>query len=239
MTADIHSLVGAYALDALDDLERAAFDRHLRECESCRAEADELRETASRLATGSWSVPPPQLRDDVLARIAETPQAPAKTPAKTSAKAAAAIRPARRLRWVAAAAVVLAAVGAGAAVYAIQDQRVRREQTLAAILTAPDVVWHEQPLLSGGRVRVATSEARDAGVIVLDADHAPAGGKVYQLWTIRSGVPASAGALDEGQSTSAQVVPDLPSAAAVGVTVENAPESATPTAPLEAKVDLA
>ena len=27
---DVHSLSGAYALDAVDDLERAAFERHLR-----------------------------------------------------------------------------------------------------------------------------------------------------------------------------------------------------------------
>ncbi len=26
---EIHTLVGAYALDAVDDLERASFDRHL------------------------------------------------------------------------------------------------------------------------------------------------------------------------------------------------------------------
>ena len=30
-TVDIHALAGAYALDAVDDLERAAFDRHLRD----------------------------------------------------------------------------------------------------------------------------------------------------------------------------------------------------------------
>ena len=47
MNPEVHSLAGAYALDALDDLERAAFDRHLRECEACRAEADELREAAA------------------------------------------------------------------------------------------------------------------------------------------------------------------------------------------------
>ena len=50
MTAsDIHSLSGAYALDAVDDLERAAFERHLRECEACALEVGELRETVSRL----------------------------------------------------------------------------------------------------------------------------------------------------------------------------------------------
>ncbi|MFI1991769.1 anti-sigma factor domain-containing protein [Actinoplanes sp. NPDC020271] len=231
MNPDIHSLVGAYALDALDDLERAAFDRHLRDCEPCRIEADELRETATRLAADAWSVPPPSLRDAVLATVAETRQL-------GPAAARPARRTPRRLWWVAAAAAVLAAVGAGTVVWAIQDQRVRREQTLAAILTAPDVTWHEQSLLSGGRVRVATSTSRDAGVIMLDAERAPAAGKVYQLWTIRSGVPVSAGALGAGQSVSTQVVNDLPTANAVGVTVEQAPAAETPSTPLEAQVDL-
>jgi anti-sigma factor RsiW len=35
---DIHALGGAYALDAVDDLERVAFDRHLAECETCALE---------------------------------------------------------------------------------------------------------------------------------------------------------------------------------------------------------
>jgi anti-sigma factor RsiW len=63
MSDDIHALVGAYALDAVDDLERAAFDRHLRGCGACQAEVTELQETAARLADGTWSVPPPALRD--------------------------------------------------------------------------------------------------------------------------------------------------------------------------------
>ena len=68
-TTDIHALVGAYALDAVDDLERAAFERHIRECDGCRGELDELRETASRLADSTWSIPPPRLRTEVLGAI--------------------------------------------------------------------------------------------------------------------------------------------------------------------------
>ena len=34
--SDIHALVGAYAVDALDDVERAAFERHLAECAACQ-----------------------------------------------------------------------------------------------------------------------------------------------------------------------------------------------------------
>ena len=43
---DVHALSGAYAVDALDDIERAAFERHLAACAECRAEVASLRETA-------------------------------------------------------------------------------------------------------------------------------------------------------------------------------------------------
>ena len=245
MNANVHALVGAYALDAVDDLERAAFERHLRECEDCRAEVAELRDAAARLADGVWSVPPPGLRDSVLAAVANTRQLPPAAPPAPPAQA----RPSRRLRLVAAAAVLLAAVASGVAVYAIQDSRVRQERATAeaardsearvrAILSAPDLVIREQPLTSGGRVTVASSRLTDAGVILLAATGAPADGRVYQLWTIHGSTPSSAGALGDGQSTTVQIVDGLPGASAVGVTIEPAPGSATPTMPLDALVKL-
>ncbi|MEU8821665.1 anti-sigma factor [Actinoplanes sp. NPDC048796] len=241
MSDQVHTLVGPYVLDAVDDLERAAFERHLRDCEACRAEVGELREAGARLADGAWSVPPPRLRESVRAEIRNTRQLG--PPAR--------VRAARR-RWpvVAAAAAVLLAAGTGTAVYQVQDQRVRDERAAAvaarasearvrAILTAPDLVVREEPLNSGGRVTVATSRLNDAGVIMLAAGAAPAGGRVYQLWTIRSGQdPASAGALGVGQSATVRIVEGLPGSSAVGVSVERAPSSVTPTTPLEALVKL-
>jgi hypothetical protein len=50
--------------------------------------------------------------------------------------------------------------------------------------------------------------------------------------------PTSAGALGTGQSAAVQLVEGLPGASNVGVTVEQAPGSATPTAPLDALVTL-
>lgn len=69
MSADIHSLVGAYAVDAVDDHERAAFEQHLAECPECRAEVAELQETAARLSLVTEVTPPASLRDSVLAGI--------------------------------------------------------------------------------------------------------------------------------------------------------------------------
>ncbi len=48
--SDVHALSGAYALDALDDSERAEFERHLAVCSSCRLEVAGLVEAAGSLA---------------------------------------------------------------------------------------------------------------------------------------------------------------------------------------------
>ncbi|WP_127497684.1 anti-sigma factor [Actinoplanes solisilvae] len=251
MTTEIHALAGAYVLDAVDDLERVSFERHLRECDACRTEVDELRETTARLADDTWSVPPPWLRESVMAEIGRTRQVSPASPPSSPSEAA----PARRksFRWqrlTAAAAVVVAAVGAGTTVYAVQDQRVREERAVAqqaraeaerarVILGSPDVVLSRQAVSTGGRVTVATSRLQNAGVVLLDAGAAPAG-RVYQLWAIRPGsAPASAGVLNEGQQTDVVVVEGLPGATDVGLTLEPPRGSRTPTMPLVADVKLA
>lgn len=67
MSPDLHSLSGAYALDALDADERTAFEEHLRVCEACRDEVASFAEVTPLLAAGDEVAPPPSLRDRVLA----------------------------------------------------------------------------------------------------------------------------------------------------------------------------
>ena len=55
---DVHALSGAYAIDALDDLERAKFERHLSECQECQAEVASLREASALLAALAETAPP-------------------------------------------------------------------------------------------------------------------------------------------------------------------------------------
>ena len=55
---EIHDLVAAYALDAVDDDERMAFERHLETCERCRNELAGLRDTAASLAYAAGPVAP-------------------------------------------------------------------------------------------------------------------------------------------------------------------------------------
>ncbi len=69
MSADVHSLVGAYAVDAVDEQERAAFELHLAECPECTDEVQSLRAAASSLSLVSEVAPPASMRASVLAGI--------------------------------------------------------------------------------------------------------------------------------------------------------------------------
>lgn len=103
--AEARITLGAYVLDALDPAERAAVAAHLAACARCHAEYDELAGLPDLLATVSLTdatsapaQPHPDLLDRLLAQVA--------------AERAADRR--RRLLSLAAAAVVLLAVGLGA-----------------------------------------------------------------------------------------------------------------------------
>ena len=84
-TDDLHELTAAYALDALDDDDRRAFESHLDECEECRSELASLSETVSTLAyAAEGPVPPADLRGRILtAARAEPPKVVALRPQRT------------------------------------------------------------------------------------------------------------------------------------------------------------
>lgn len=81
MTPDQHHLCGAYAVDALDDTERAAFEAHLVTCPDCQVEVAGLRSAAQALAVLSETSPSPRLRASVLDSITRVrPLAPSTGP---------------------------------------------------------------------------------------------------------------------------------------------------------------
>lgn len=246
-TTDIHALVGAYALDAVDDLERVAFERHLAGCDACRTESDELRETATRLADSTWSVPPPRMRTEVLAAIGRTRQLTPGEPARRERDSRAAVSRWRRFTAGAAAAAILAA-GAGAATWAVQEQRVRDQSTIAAtaqlqataaqaqkvrvqtILASSDLVVRTSPMIGGGKVTVASSAQEAASVVAIRSDTAPATDRAFQMWTIRgTGTPVSQGTLDPGAQAGLQIVDGVPGNDSFAVSLERAGGVAEPT----------
>src|SRR6266702_4490271 len=62
-----HSLVGAYALDALAGSDLLRFERHLARCARCSRELSALREAAACLAAGPAAEPPPGLTERAVA----------------------------------------------------------------------------------------------------------------------------------------------------------------------------
>ena len=72
---DLHTLTGAYALDALDPgRELTRFNRHLDRCQSCAGEVRGFREVATAMAIAATTEPPPEMRDQVMAAVARTRQ---------------------------------------------------------------------------------------------------------------------------------------------------------------------
>ncbi|MGI5246498.1 anti-sigma factor [Dactylosporangium sp. CA-139066] len=181
---DIHALAGAYALDAVDDLERAAFDRHLRDCPSCAAEVAELRETAAWLAEPVAEAPPPRMREAVLARVRGTPQERGRPGSAVTGRA----DRGRLRRWaVSGVAAAVLAAGASVATWAVAEREIAAERatqaSIDAVLASADARL-VQGRMQGGQVTMVVSPSRDAAVAVLDGFAPPGDGKTYQLWMI-------------------------------------------------------
>lgn len=246
MTTDIHTLAGAYVLNAVDDLERAAFDRHLTECNTCQVEVEEMRETVALLPLATWSVPPPQLRAKVLTAVGEVRQTPPRAAVSRSHQA----RPTMsRRRWLAVSAAVAAvlSIGTSAVTFINQDQRSdeqqaalaqaqeladdtsAQEQRMTDILAAPDAVVRMAPMNGGGRLTVVTSTRQRVGMVMLSSTTKPSADKAFQVWAIRSASPVSVDVLKPGASSGVRIIEGLLGKEQLAVTVEPASGSQQPT----------
>jgi hypothetical protein len=73
---EVESLLGAYALDAVDPDEANIIELHLRDCPRCQAEVAEHRETAALLAH-SGQPAPSGVWDNIVANLEDRPPRPA------------------------------------------------------------------------------------------------------------------------------------------------------------------
>ena len=224
---DVHALSGAYAVDALDDLERAKFERHLSECGDCQEEVASLREAAAHLADITAVTPPPSLRDSVLAGITTVRPLPPLTSETTTVRRV-------RVRWqgllVAAAAV--AVLGAGAAIVQPWEDDGPPSVVVTPteqVLQADDAQRIVQEFADGSRATVVVSRKLGlSGLVTQDMTPAPEG-KDYELWYQQPGegmVPA--GLMPDDPNAAAVLLKgDASRAKAVGITVE--PDGGSPT----------
>lgn len=225
MTAELHTLTGAYALDALSDVERAGFERHLGECPACRQEVAELRATGARLGAADSVTPPAELRLLVLADVARTRQLPPRIPVQRGGEVKRGKVFRLRVALAGAAAAALVAVGVGVVTST-------PPAPVDSVLSAPDASAIQGT--GEGHATLVVSRSRNQAVLLASDLPALDAGHVYQVWLIRAGEAHSAGILQPRMLMS-----DIPPGTdRIGITVEPAGGSAGPTTPAVTRISL-
>jgi anti-sigma-K factor RskA len=199
----VHDLTAAYALDALDERERAEYEAHLATCEACRAELASLQESAASLA---YSVPapapPPQLRERILEQARSERSN---------------VVPLRRSRVNYALGAVAAVAASIAVALGIWNAMLLDERNDRSVLENPDarvVALPEEGPITG---RLHVDPNGDA-TLVVDGAATPAD-KDYEVWVIEGDTPRPAGLFDGGRRVVRLSRPVRPGAS-VAVTLE-------------------
>jgi anti-sigma-K factor RskA len=177
---EIHSMIAAYALGALDERDQRTVRDHIITCEECMVEADAYLQVADQLSTTVVEQePPPGFADLVMAEIRE--DRPAVTPA-----------PVQRttglwLRWLAAATSAAALVFGFLFIDARDDARTGRDALAQLVADGEGIELAGE----AGRARLVST---DSGSMLVAADlPSPPDGMVYQLWLLGDANPVSAG----------------------------------------------
>jgi anti-sigma-K factor RskA len=255
-----HSLVGAYAMDALDDAEREQFERHLARCRDCTDELRGFVETTARLAAATPANPPEALKSATLSAAARTRQLPPSRagdariepwrvitrgvggPLRSSGLAAGS-RP--RIAAVAAVMILLAvAVGVFANAQLTAQHRLHRAQRndalVETVLSAPDATLLSTRVATGGTAQVVMAPSKHALVFSASALRPVARTKSYELWLIRGGRDEPGGTIPASKHDVVGPIPmsGIQPGDILGISVEPAPGSPNPTTPMIAELVL-
>lgn len=227
--AEIHTLTGAYALDALPEDERRAFEEHLAQCAACRQEVDEFAVTAAELGASGYETPPADLKASVMAEIDTVRQevpVTRLTPLRSR-------RLATALTAAAASIAVFVAVALGIQSSRIAGERDEVRQELAQVLdvvTSDDATTLETTGPEGSTATVVASPSLGEAVFIASGMPEAPRNQVYELWLISSTGAEPAGLLDIDNGQGTHVMRgDMSGVVAIGVTVEPAGGSSQPT----------
>ncbi len=244
------SLLGPYALHAVEPEESAALETHLLTCPRCRAELGGYLRAAPLLGTAPGD-PPPGLWDEVLDTIGARPAGAMSPRLRRSIVLGrrwnVGVRP-----FVAAACLVLVlGAGAGALVGRATSQRgtsaeERLRQAAASVLSGPHtVVELEATSAASGAQRSVPAVPAVAQVVVGPGSQAylvssrlrPLGpGRTYQMWASIHGTAISLGTLGRAPGIAAFRVD--PATGALMITAEPAGGVQSPDSPVLAMGSL-
>lgn len=217
----VHSLTAAYALDALDPSEAAAYEAHLAQCEECRAELRELQASASSMAYAlDAQAPPPGLRDRILVQARSERSNVVPLPSR------------RAFRVAAAAAAVAASAAIGLGVWAaslsseLDDRAAAPSEEALAVLADPDA---SHVALEGADGTLVVAPSGEAVLLLQDLEQLDEG-RYYTAWVIEDAESVlHAGAFAADDATEVVILTEpVPDGAVVGVTIEDRPDAEAP-----------
>jgi anti-sigma-K factor RskA len=250
-------LAEIYALDAVNDDERDAIDAYISAAPQAERAAfnERVRQARETLALtfAAEEEPPSGLFERTLAQLPKEPlrsaaEAPAGVPASGAPepgdelaaarqKRAERRRPSVSRRWLigAVAAVALALGGVGVGTFVVSQN-----DPVNQVLQAQDVRESTVDVTGGGTATVTISASKDAMVVRMKDVPPPPAGKVYQMWLIPEdgSAPVSQGLMDTEALSKPAVVSGISTASALGITVEPAGGSKSPTTPPVAAAPL-
>lgn len=237
----------AYALGALEPLERQAVDDHLDSgCQECLERLHQLGAVAERLADAVPAAEPPsELKSRIMGAVAaERPGDSGKIQSSGGLY--------RVVALVATAAAVVLAVWGWQLNTRLSDLRLAVEQSLDSISSLQDKLatytdaTHllAEPGMQFINLAGVAPNDQAFGKVVIDPDHGSGvvymyelpptpKGMVYQVWIIQEGKPTSAGMITVAEDGTAMLtldkVPDMSNIAAINVTIEPDPGMPEPT----------
>jgi anti-sigma factor RsiW len=227
-------LLGAYVLDAVDDVERRRVENLLASDPSARDEVEQLRLVADKLGNAAESAPPAQLWESIQLAIDAEPV----VHQNSGSTEPPSIFSSKRYRSVnkpfLAAAAVLAVFVIGGAIFVGVDKDSDEPNTIAAMtamandaaskpgsrtgfLTDPDQTMKVQ----------VVADAQGHGYLMTDPLPALPENETYQLWAANNGTMISLGML--GSNPEMSMVPIDPSVTELALTREPVSGSVAPT----------
>lgn len=221
MTDDPTTRAASYAAGALTTEERRQLEHDARRSPRLAAEVDEFVETAALLGLAVPAVAPPaSARSQLLDAVAALPQQGTVTRGPWLA------RPITTLLGAAAAIVLV--VGGAVAGLQLSNQPSAAQQIAAAADYEQVVV----PMDDGGSVTAMWSASLGRAALRIEGMAEPPSDRVYQAWLIRTdgrAEPAGTFMAGEDLDMTVALAAEMQSGDAIGITVEPAGGSPTPT----------
>jgi hypothetical protein len=199
--AGLHTLVGAYVMDAVSEADRVSFERHLPTCEQCQEDVRGLREAAARLGTVEAVRPRPELREQTMQAAARIRQQPPLVPDESRLPLTR--RRVNAFRWLArspdagarpwlarAALTAAVALAVTATVFGLHLSSMQgkltaaeqRDTAIATVLGARDATTLTAKVTTGGMATVVMSHRERALVFIAAGLTRLPAAQAYELW---------------------------------------------------------